>query len=1030
MKSISSAFRSVVFAAAALFALNASAGWNLSIVKTSFTLSDDAGNWILTGTVANGTQLTINKTTRGTGALDLTDFVGPNGETIVGFGPGQNNVGSPFVTNALTSVKVPATVKTLATRAFEWCYDLTSVDMPGLETMGTLAFNACTSLTAVSFPAVTSIGYQSFNGCTALEEASFPAIVRIEGKRYNGTFYHLTALKRLTFGADLEYIGPDAFNGCTGIESISPSSLPKLTTLDAAAFEGAFAATGIAFPSTPALETLGDNALYNCKIIGEMTFPLLLSMAQNNFSSCPLLTKVTAPNLTTIGKNCFQSSNGLLALEFSHGLTSIGDNFLRNVTSLLFFEPLFPKRLTTTLSAAKVYNSCKLANSEVVYDFPAIPSVPESLCANPTNLSHVVFKSDVTTIGKNAFKALCPNAVVDFYGTNVPVLAQTALYYNGESDNQRVVVRVFNPEALANWQAAVAPNASVFATYLDKPDYPGDATIGLWSLASGVYAWVVYDEGGGEDDEGGLVIRGVPEELGTVIPSYGPRTGIAVGDTVACSAPVSYNDGDVRATLSGYVVSNVTDDVASFVASGSGNSYLYTQGTGRGELAWIWSDLQYHFTAEVSGFGSVNISDAWVDRGASVTLTATPDPYNVFVGWSGDIGTADPQSATITLTADQARSVTASFRVDEDVEMHWVYDNSDAQNPFLAYVTEDGQGMTWKFAVSGGANALTLVTRLSGAGELNLPEYVTEIGVNVFKSNTELTAVSGHGVLKIGKNAFNSCPALTTIDFPNLETVDPGAFRYDNGLVGDMVFSNLVNIINDNSGNNFENAQFTSFYAPALTNIATAAFRGCSSMTNFVMSENCKRIGDTAFYGCAKLTTIEPFLPKDMDAIGTIPFTQFKTLTCPLVWDQANIREIGPNLFAYHQYEEINVLSPVTNLAAGAFGSLKAGTHINFYCDAPAMADKAIYQYLYNNRYAPERDQRIRIYVRKAGSLPSWKAAVAPYADVFESELKGRTPDYPGRRTMGVILVATDATYPAYAWVIDDATRGLMFLLH
>lgn len=63
--------------------------------------------------------------------------------------------------------------------AFEYCADLTSIEIPNSVTyMGDLVFYGCTSLTAFNIPnSITSIGVGVFNGCTALASIEIPNTV-------------------------------------------------------------------------------------------------------------------------------------------------------------------------------------------------------------------------------------------------------------------------------------------------------------------------------------------------------------------------------------------------------------------------------------------------------------------------------------------------------------------------------------------------------------------------------------------------------------------------------------------------------------------------------------------------------------------------------------------------------------------------------------------------------------------------------------------------------------------------------------
>ncbi len=75
---------------------------------------------------------------------------------------------------------------------------------------------------------------------------------------------------------------------------------------------------------------------------------------------------------------------------------------------------------------------------------------------------------------------------------------------------------------------------------------------------------------------------------------------------------------------------------------------------------------------------------------------------------------------------------------------------------------------------------LTLLSGTASAGEVAVPNGVTEITDNAFMDNANLTAITIPGsVKKIGSYAFRNCSALKTVNMANsLETVGDQAFSY------------------------------------------------------------------------------------------------------------------------------------------------------------------------------------------------------------------------------------------------------------
>jgi hypothetical protein len=112
---------------------------------------------------------------------------------------------------ALTTVTLPTSIKTIGKGAFYGSAHLTTVVMPeGLENINDYAFYDCIALTGVTFPAsLKTIAAAAFSGCEALT-----AIVLAEGITTIGTqaFYNCTAVEALTLPASLTEIGDWAFN--------------------------------------------------------------------------------------------------------------------------------------------------------------------------------------------------------------------------------------------------------------------------------------------------------------------------------------------------------------------------------------------------------------------------------------------------------------------------------------------------------------------------------------------------------------------------------------------------------------------------------------------------------------------------------------------------------------------------------------------------------------------------------------------------------------------------------------------------
>lgn len=141
----------------------------------------------------------------------------------------------------MTSLQLPATVRTILSNAFFGCAKLKRVNIPeGVTSLSTSLFTNCTSLEDVELPStLTSIGSAVFSKCSSLrhinlpsgitdigicafmdaglEEIELPARLRTIA---NKAFMYCINLKTLSFPDQLYSIGEQCFESCKSLESV------------------------------------------------------------------------------------------------------------------------------------------------------------------------------------------------------------------------------------------------------------------------------------------------------------------------------------------------------------------------------------------------------------------------------------------------------------------------------------------------------------------------------------------------------------------------------------------------------------------------------------------------------------------------------------------------------------------------------------------------------------------------------------------------------------------------------------------
>lgn len=165
----------------------------------------------------------------------------------------------------LASVSLPESVVIIGTRAFEGCYNLTSIDMPSVTTIGMYAFSG-TGLTEISFPSCLSvIGRYAFSG-SALISLSLPKTV--------------------------EKIGDYAFEGCTSLVSVKVED--GITSIPVRAFSGCTALTDLSLPSS--LKKIDEYAFAYCTSLKEVYIGGAVELAEGAFYACSAELTLFAPS--------------------------------------------------------------------------------------------------------------------------------------------------------------------------------------------------------------------------------------------------------------------------------------------------------------------------------------------------------------------------------------------------------------------------------------------------------------------------------------------------------------------------------------------------------------------------------------------------------------------------------------------------------------------------------------------------------------------------------------------------------------
>ena len=185
------------------------------------------------------------------------------------------------------TVAIPASLKYIDYYAFENCNKVDAFDFTHctqLTEISYMAFAECTKITQVNLPAsLKTIAARAFAGCANLATLTVDA-ASMHLSSEDNIIYDFNKTKLLcrapnvtqvTFPATLTEIAEGAFTNCTGLTQVDFSQCTGLTTIGESAFYGCTGLTSLSLPAS--LERLGKSAFRDCtEITGTVAIPASL----------------------------------------------------------------------------------------------------------------------------------------------------------------------------------------------------------------------------------------------------------------------------------------------------------------------------------------------------------------------------------------------------------------------------------------------------------------------------------------------------------------------------------------------------------------------------------------------------------------------------------------------------------------------------------------------------------------------------------------------------------------------------------
>ena len=242
---------------------------------------------------------------------------------------------------SLISIDIPANVETIGTAAFKGCSSLTTVTFEKESQLKTISggysnpnyygvFSDCTALTSIKIPAsVKTIEEAAFKGCSSLATVTFEKgsqLKTIGGDSYSsGAFSDCTALTSIEIPASVETIEAAAFRGCSKLATVTFEKASQLKTISTA-----FSSCPIISIEIPAsVETIEASAFRGCSKLATVTFEKGSQLKTirsadsyyphtyyGAFSFCPITSIEIPASVETIEAAAFKGCSSLTTVTF------------------------------------------------------------------------------------------------------------------------------------------------------------------------------------------------------------------------------------------------------------------------------------------------------------------------------------------------------------------------------------------------------------------------------------------------------------------------------------------------------------------------------------------------------------------------------------------------------------------------------------------------------------------------------------------------------------------------------------------
>ena len=768
---------------------------------------------------------------------------------------------SVFERAGLTSITLPARVKTLGKRAFYYCQTLKTAafDKTNLTEIPVSMFENCKLLSSVSAPkGITAIGTDAFYNCAALKSMTVPASVTSLGNR---VFSGCSGLETLTFETNedgssaLNEIGTSVFTRCAALTSvILPDSVKQIPT---SMFDSCTKLASVTYADD--ITSIASNA-FKGTAITSITIPdTVKEIGASAFNSCTKLEEIVlneySEALTTIGVSAFNGCSALKSLTLPASVQTIGADAFKGCTSLtLDLNPDCSDYVYKSgiLTDADLTSILYIDISKTYGDFV----VPESLTSitdsafEGTHFDKVTLPENLTSIGKYAFRNSEVKEIV--WNDKLQVIGANAF----EGTN---LTSVTVPRSVTSIGEYAFTNAKSLTSLDFELGGTAGLTIGRYAFTGTALTSVSFPNR----------LRNIEKSSSSVTPAIGmyafdgldTLSSITFEEISAAAPAGQMNIGDYAFRGTSVVNLEFPDYM--------GGSVGYEE-HGGGEISYP-AVGKYAFAncekLETVDFGNPNAERYYIGTSAFENC--------VNLGKNGE-ALVLPDALSLSSSAMGASAFKNCTSLKE-VILSGFGSATGARSVFegctsLEKVTLTGKKVYQYASIVVGNSWFTGCYNLI---ELNLPDTLSEIGVNAFNGCTSLTSITlPAACTKVASTAFTDCTALTGIevdpDNRTIRSVDGVLYKLTDGEIKELILYPTAK-------------PAAEFVVPEkVTTLGASIFKGNTSLRKVTIAGDVMELGSSLFSGCTALE--EVILPDTLQTIKNSAFegcTSLKSIDIP-----------------------------------------------------------------------------------------------------------------------------------------------------